>query len=733
MSDAIIGKEVDGYRIQSVLGRGGMGTVYKAEDVNLSRTVAIKRINPGQQERESFIHRFRSEAQALARIDSTYIVGVYALRETDIGLLIVMEYVEGGTLKDPLDHEGALAPTQAIPILEQTLQAFEDAHSAGVIHRDIKPENVMLTKDGVVKVTDFGIAKLRQPDSGETVTQGGQGGTLKYMSPEQISSIDDVDARSDVYSLGMTAYEILAGDLPFEETDTDFDIMRKVVEGKIPPPDELNADIPSGLAQWIVGAIQKEQDDRYQSAEEMKEALLEADQQTAEKTVTQPGWEVGGGDADVDETQTVVPGSEDRTQTVVPGDDEDEAAPDPGGQTVMGPGTAMDEGGATQPAVPEPAAEKKPSAPAEEEGDEAAPTAEEETGPNWAVGGGSVVAVLLVLVGGYVGFTQLAGGGGAVETATLSLTTTPQGATVLVNGDTAGTTPITGYAMEAGAVQLQVQKEGYNPVDTTLTAQSGGQVSLQQVALSEAGDASSAATLAENTPAPAENSAGASAEPAGGADSESDPKPTASDPASTSSSDPAESTASGSQNTDPTTGTDASKTEAPETGDAGPSGATGLVEITPTPSGTVLVDGEKQPAGRAVTLMTGEHTVTCRHPRYGSVEKTIAVSAGQTTTLACYFEQEVTVTTQGPWGRIWVDRSNTGQDTPSTLSLGPGTHRIEVRRQTLDGFQAKGGVVKRERDGDSQITQFTGDSYQIDVEPTFVKVQHAVSFKTAGQ
>ena len=106
MNDAVIGKEVDGYRIQAVLGRGGMGTVYKAEDVNLSRTVAIKRINPGQQERESFIHRFRSEAQALARIDSPNIVGVYALRETDIGLLIVMEYVEGRTLKDelPRDH-----------------------------------------------------------------------------------------------------------------------------------------------------------------------------------------------------------------------------------------------------------------------------------------------------------------------------------------------------------------------------------------------------------------------------------------------------------------------------------------------------------------------------------------------------------------------------------------------------------------------------------------------------
>jgi serine/threonine protein kinase len=728
MSDPVIGKEVDGYRIQSVLGQGGMGTVYKAEDVNLSRTVAIKRINPGQQERESFIHRFRSEAQALARIDSTYIVGVYALRETDIGLLIVMEYVEGGTLKDPLEQGGVLAPAQAIPILEQTLQAFEDAHSAGVIHRDIKPENVMLTTDGVVKVTDFGIAKLRQPDSGETVTQGGQGGTLKYMSPEQISSIDDVDARSDVYSLGMTAYEILAGDLPFEETDTDFDIMRKVVEGKIPPPDEINPEIPSGLAQWIVGAIQKEQDDRYQSAEEMKTALVEADQQTSEKTVTQPGWEVGGDDADVDETQTVVPGSEDRTQTVVPGDDEEEAAPDPGGQTVMGPDTAMGEGGATQPAVPEPDAEQEAPAPDEAEAAPEEADADEE-GPNWALVGGGAVALLLALVGGYVGFTQLGGGGGAAATATLSLTTAPQGATVLVNGDTAGTTPIDGYTMEAGAVQLQVRKEGYDPVDTTLTAQSGGQVALQQVALAQAGDETDTSPpLADNAQETSEDQAPAESRTEPASD------PSTADQAPSSTSDPAESTdPAPEQEPDPQSGTEPAGAEASEADDTGPSGATGLVEVSPKPSGTVLVDGEEQPSGRAVTLMAGEHNVTCRHPRHGTVETTVTVSEGQTQTLSCYFEQEVTVTAQGPWGRIWVDRSNTGQDTPSTLSLGPGTHRIEVRRQTLDGFQAKGGVVKTERDGDGQISQFSGDSYQIEVEPSFVKVKHAVSFKTSGQ
>ncbi|NBC85230.1 MAG: protein kinase, partial [Bacteroidetes bacterium] len=210
MDDAVIGKEVDGYHIESILGRGGMGVVYRAEDVALSRPVALKRINPAQAHREQFLRRFRAEAKALARINSPFITSIYALRDTDIGLLIVMEYVDGGTLKDRI-VEGPMRPAVVVPIVRQILRAFRDAHGAGVIHRDIKPQNIMLTSDGAVKITDFGIAKLRRQDSGETVTQGGQGGTLKYMSPEQIEKIDQVDNRSDLYALGMTMYEMLAG------------------------------------------------------------------------------------------------------------------------------------------------------------------------------------------------------------------------------------------------------------------------------------------------------------------------------------------------------------------------------------------------------------------------------------------------------------------------------------------------------------------------------------------
>lgn len=702
MSDAVVGKEVDGYRIQAVLGRGGMGTVYKAEDVNLSRPVAIKRINPSQADRESFIHRFRSEAQALARVDSPYIVGVYALRETDIGLLIVMEFVEGGTLKDPLDNQGVIAPGQAIPILEQILQAFHDAHTAGVIHRDIKPQNILLTKDGTVKVTDFGIAKLRQPDSGETVTQGGQGGTLKYMSPEQISNINEVDARSDLYSIGMTAYEMFAGSLPFTETDTDFDIMRKVVEGTIPPPDEYNSDIPSGLAQWVMGAVKKEQGDRYQTAEEMLRALREADRQ-ADVTVTQPEWEVDDGSADVDQTQTMGPGPEDRTKTVVPDGAEDAGdGASSEGRTVVDPEVGGDSGG--------PAANGGRAAVSEMTGGE--PEGEDEDRPDWTVILGGAGVLLLLVVGGYFAAAQF--GGGTVSEATLALTSSPEGATVLVNGDTAGTTPLQNHALSAGPVNVEVRKEGYEALDTSFTVEEAQHVQLQDVTLAggEAPEEANRALAAD---------AGESS-----ANSEGEPDASGSPSAASDDSD-APQVESGESGSD-------ARSEGPEGTASEPSG--GTVEVTSEPIGTVLVDGEEQAGSGRRTLPAGEHTVTCRHPEHDrSVDTTVVVKQGQTETLTCYTEWELNVNTKGPWGRIWLNRTDTGRNTDEggALSLPPGTHRVEVRRKSLDDFHVTGGQVKVERGERERYENFTGDSYEIDVRPSFANVEYAVVFEISDQ
>ena len=268
--DSAIGKIIDGYKILDVLGQGGMGIVYKAEDVALSRQVALKMINPELASQDTFLRRFQLEAKALARVDSPYIVGVHALRKAGEHVFIVMEYVDGWTLSDEMNN-GTLDSKRAYSVLKQLLQAFSHAHGVGVVHRDIKPSNIMISRGGRVKVTDFGLAKLRREDGMTTVTQG-IAGTARYMSPEQVLG-KKIDHRSDIYSLGMTLYHMFAGKLPFEPDEGTYSILRRVVEEEFVEVSQINAKIPKALSAVITKSIAKNPDDRYQSADEMLAAL----------------------------------------------------------------------------------------------------------------------------------------------------------------------------------------------------------------------------------------------------------------------------------------------------------------------------------------------------------------------------------------------------------------------------------------------------------------------------
>lgn len=268
--DPVIGREVDGYRIESILGRGGMAVVYKGEDIALSRPVAIKRVNPGMMHDESFLRRFRSEAQALARLDSPHITGIYALRQTELGLLIIMEYVEGETLETYLQR-GAMSPRMAVPILAQILRALEDAHEAGLIHRDIKPSNILITRELKIKVTDFGVAKALQRNPQATVTMGIIG-TLNYMSPEQVEG-RSVGPQSDIFSLGLTAYRMLSGELPFDLGGSELAKMRAIVDKPFPSLAQIQAEVPGALSKVISKALKKDPARRYESARAMRNAL----------------------------------------------------------------------------------------------------------------------------------------------------------------------------------------------------------------------------------------------------------------------------------------------------------------------------------------------------------------------------------------------------------------------------------------------------------------------------
>jgi predicted Ser/Thr protein kinase len=269
--DQMIGKTIDSYTILEVLGRGGMGVVYKALDNTLDRDVAIKMMDALIASDPNFLKRFQSEAKALAKLQNPNIVGIFALRQTEFGVCIVMEFVKGKTLGDLLKQSILIPIPRATNIFKQVLTALDHAHKGGVIHRDIKPGNIMLAEGDVVKVTDFGLAKI-QKGNASTMTMG-TAGTLYYMSPEQIRGLSNVDHRGDIYSAGMALYETLAGHVPFKPDDSDFVVAQLIVDGKFPPLDKANGTVPKELVKIVMKSIDKDPTKRYQSCAEMVRAL----------------------------------------------------------------------------------------------------------------------------------------------------------------------------------------------------------------------------------------------------------------------------------------------------------------------------------------------------------------------------------------------------------------------------------------------------------------------------
>ena len=267
----MIGRTIGKYRIVGQLGRGGAGVVYQAVDETLHRDVAVKTLNPDLANTE-VMSRFRAEATILARLNHPQIATIYELFRADGDLLMVMEFVRGESLDKLSERLGALSPERAAYIIDLILSALEHAHRAGVVHRDVKPANVMVTDEGSIKIMDFGIARILGAD--QKTVDFRLMGTPAYMSPEQVLG-EEVDGRSDLYSVGVLLYRLLTGALPFAADTALGMLQRQIRDTPIPICAHR-----SGLPDWCEGIVQralaKAQADRFQSAEAFREELSRA-------------------------------------------------------------------------------------------------------------------------------------------------------------------------------------------------------------------------------------------------------------------------------------------------------------------------------------------------------------------------------------------------------------------------------------------------------------------------
>ena len=265
----MIGRTIGTYRMIQRVGVGGVGEVFLGEDLMLERPVAIKVLRPELASRPDIVERFRTEAVTLAKVNHTHIATVYAFLQEEADFFLIMEYVRGCTLQRLLEVHQALAPAVAVRLLRQALDGIGFAHRHNVIHRDIKPANLMLADQGLIKVMDFGLARVLGTAHVTRVDRFV--GTLEYISPEQLCG-EAADVRSDIYSLGIVLYELVTGHVPFEH-HSEYNLIRAQVEAAPPPPRTFTKTLCEDLEDVILKALSKAPDDRFQSTEAFSLAL----------------------------------------------------------------------------------------------------------------------------------------------------------------------------------------------------------------------------------------------------------------------------------------------------------------------------------------------------------------------------------------------------------------------------------------------------------------------------
>ncbi len=260
--------QIPGYKILGRLGAGAMAVVYKAQQLSLDRTVAIKVLPKHFSENPEYVERFYREGQAAAKFNHNNIVQAYDVGEAGGYHYFVMEYVEGKTLYDDLSAGKVFTEDEALDVIIQVAHALAHAHARGLIHRDVKPKNIIIDTAGVVKLADMGLA--RETTDIETArTEAGKAyGTPYYIAPEQIQGKIDIDGRADIYGLGATLYHLVTGRVPYM-ADNPEDVMRKHLREQLIPPDHINTALSAGISEVIEVMMTKHKEDRYSGVEEL--------------------------------------------------------------------------------------------------------------------------------------------------------------------------------------------------------------------------------------------------------------------------------------------------------------------------------------------------------------------------------------------------------------------------------------------------------------------------------
>ena len=261
-------QQIPGFQVLSRLGQGAMAVVFKAKQLSLDRIVAIKVLPKRLSENPEFVERFYKEGRAAARLNHPYIVQAYDVGESSGYHYFVMEYIDGQTVYDLLGGDKRISEQQAIQFILQTAQALEHAHAQGFVHRDVKPKNIMLTKTGVAKLADMGLAREVSDFATANAEAGRAYGTPYYISPEQIRGDISIDCRADIYALGATFYHMVTGRVPFDGT-TPSAVMHKHLKEPLIPPDHLNQTLSTGVGEIIEVMMAKAADDRYPSTAEL--------------------------------------------------------------------------------------------------------------------------------------------------------------------------------------------------------------------------------------------------------------------------------------------------------------------------------------------------------------------------------------------------------------------------------------------------------------------------------